>query len=238
MSPITGSAQQASQTSPSNNGNVGGDPLRMPDGSARRQARRAGRWAGCARGSDDARRLDLGRRRPHTGGLDRSRVRAAAPLGEAPPPLADPDPARRRRPRRIDGDRLPRPGDLGQRPDRGRRGRRAGRDRRLGLGPDDRLLAGPRDRPLLRRPGRPHQPDQGPARLLGPLLAGRGAAAHRHLPRLHLGDLENARPAADLRVPRRRAQDDLLLRGRRRADARSGRSSTRASIPAAAPASC
>ena len=65
----------------------------------------------------------------------------------------------------------------------------------------------------------------------GPLLAGRGRPAHRHLPRLHLGDQQNARPAADLRVPRRRAQDDLLLRGRRRADARSGRSSTRASIP-------
>ena len=55
-----------------------------------------------------------------------------------------------------------------------------------------------------------------------PLLAGRGRAAHRHLPRLHLGDLENAGPAADLRVPRRRAQDDLLLRGRRRTDPGAG----------------
>ena len=46
------------------------------------------------------------------------------------------------------------------------------------------------------------------------------------------------RPAAGLRVPRRRAQDDLLLRGRRRAGRRRGRSSTRACTRAAAPASC
>ena len=45
-------------------------------------------------------------------------------------------------------------------------------------------------------------------------------------------------PAPRLRVPRRRAQDDLLLRGRRRAGARRAPSSTRACIPAAAPASC
>ena len=34
------------------------------------------------------------------------------------------------------------------------------------------------------------------------------------LPRLHLADLAHARPPARVRVPRRRAQDDLLLRGR------------------------
>ena len=42
------------------------------------------------------------------------------------------------------------------------------------------------------------------------------------LHRLHRRDQPNAGPAARLRVPRRRAQDDLLLRGRRRADPRAG----------------
>jgi uncharacterized protein YqhQ len=42
------------------------------------------------------------------------------------------------------------------------------------VGADDRLLDGARDRSLLRRPGRADQPDQGPARLALPLLAGRG----------------------------------------------------------------
>ena len=40
------------------------------------------------------------------------------------------------------------------------------------------------------------------------------------LPRLPVGGLADEGPAARLRVPRRRAQDDLLLRGRRGADAR------------------
>ena len=124
---------------------------------------------------------------------------------------------RRRRPRRVDEDRLQGAGDLRQRPARGRRGGRARRDRRLGLGPDDRPLAGARGRPLLRHPGRADQPDQGPARLGAALLAGRGGPAHRDLHRLHRRDQPPAGPAPRLRVPRRRAQDDLLLRGRRRA---------------------
>ena len=37
--------------------------------------------------------------------------------------------------------------------------------------------------------------------------------AHHDLPRLPRADLAHARPAARVRVPRRRAQDDLLLRG-------------------------
>ena len=101
--------------------------------------------------------------------------------------------------------------------DRGGGRRGAGDDRRLHLGPDDRLLAGARDRPLLRRPGRRHQPDQGPARLAAALLARRGGPADRDLHRLHRRDQPPARPAPRVRVPRRRAQDDLLLRGRRRA---------------------
>ena len=55
-----------------------------------------------------------------------------------------------------------------------------------------------------------------------PLLAGRGGPAHGDLHRLHRRDQPHARPAARLRVPRRRAQDDLLLRGRRRAGPRAG----------------
>ena len=67
------------------------------------------------------------------------------------------------------------------------------------------------DRPLLRRPGRADQPDQGPARLALPLLAGRGIAADGDLHRLHRRDQPHAGPAPHLRVPRCRAQDDLLL---------------------------
>ncbi len=95
-----------------------------------------------------------------------------------------------------------------------------GGDRRLDLGGDDRPLAGSGGRPLLRRPGRADQPDQGPARLALPVLAGRGAAADGDLHRLHRRDQPPAGPAPRLRVPRRRAQDDLLLRGRRRAGPR------------------
>ena len=76
-----------------------------------------------------------------------------------------------------------------------------------------------RDRPVLRAPRRPDEPDQGPARLVVPLLARRGHPAHGDLPRLPRAALAPARPAPRLRVPRRRAQDDLLLRGRPRADA-------------------
>ena len=41
-------------------------------------------------------------------------------------------------------------------------------------GADDRAVAGARGRPLLRRPGRRDEPDQGPARLVGAVLARRG----------------------------------------------------------------
>ena len=108
----------------------------------------------------------------------------------------------------------------------------------LHVGPDDRPLAGARGRALLRHPGRRHQPDQGLARLGPALLAGRGGPADRDLHRLHRRDQPAARPAPRVRVPRRRAQDDLLLRGRRGADARERRAATRGCTRAAAPASC
>ena len=58
------------------------------------------------------------------------------------------------------------------------------------------------------------------------------------LPRLPAGALAAARPAPRLRVPRRRAQDDLLLRGRAGADARRTRSASAACTRAVARASC
>ena len=54
-----------------------------------------------------------------------------------------------------------------------------------------------------------------------------GDRAHLDLPRLPAGDLAPARPAARVRVPRRRAQDDLLLRGRPPAHARERASASR-----------
>ena len=101
-------------------------------------------------------------------------------------------------------------------------GRGAGADRRLDVGDHDRAVAGSRGRPLLRHPRRGDQPDQGRARLLAPVLARRGDSAHRDLHRLHRGDQPPARPAARVRVPRRRAQDHLLLRGGRPADPGAG----------------
>ena len=95
-----------------------------------------------------------------------------------------------------------------------------------------------RDRPVLRRAGRADQPDQGPARLLGAVLARRGRAADGDLPRLSGAALADARPAPGVRVPRRRAQGDLVLRGRATSSPRSGRSSTRGCIRGAARASC
>ena len=132
----------------------GADPLRMPDGAlvAKRDAPVGGQavlegvmmrgvstWAVAVRNPE--------------GQIEIS-SEPIGPLGEAPPPLAGAGDPRRRRPRRVDEDRLPRAGDLRQRPAGGGRGGREGRDRRLGLGADDRPLAGAGDRPLLRHPGR------------------------------------------------------------------------------------
>ena len=66
------------------------------------------------------------------------------------------------------------------------------------------------------------QPGQAPARVLVAVLARRGGAADRDLPRLPAAALADPRPAARVRVPRRGAQGDLVLRGRGRAVARAG----------------
>ncbi len=108
--------------------------------------------------------------------------------------------------------------DLGQRPaSRGGAG-----DLRRRVGGNGRRRARVRGRAVLRRPGRAHEPDQAPARLLGAVLARRGRAADVDLPRLPAAALAAAGPAPGVRVPRRRAQGDLLLRGRGRARARAG----------------
>ena len=67
------------------------------------------------------------------------------------------------------------------------------------------------------------QPDQGRAGLRAPLLARRGRLQDRDPDRLHRRDQPPGGAAQGLRVPRRRAQDDLLLRGGRRADSRARR---------------
>ena len=58
------------------------------------------------------------------------------------------------------------------------------------------------------------------ARFLGAVLGGRGARFARPCSSATCPALAGARPAAGVRVPRRRAQDDLLLRGGLAADAR------------------
>ena len=87
-------------------------------------------------------------------------------------------------------------------------------------------------------PAGPHQhlPRRHPQ--LARLRGDREARPDLDLPGLPVADLAHAGPPAGVRVPRRRAQDDLLLRGRPAAHARERASSSRASIPAAAPASC
>ena len=112
-------------------------------------------------------------------------------------------------------------------------------DRRLHLGPDDRLLAG------CSRSASSSSSRSALTSLIkdqlgsaAPLLAGRGGPADGDLHRLHRRDQPPARPAARLRVPRRRAQDDLLLRGRRRARPGAGQALLAPASRAAAPASC
>src|SRR6202035_2740128 len=76
-----------------------------------------------------------------------------------------------------------------------------------------------RGRPVLRGAGRAHEPDQGPARFVVAVLARRGRGADGDLPRLPGAALTNSGSAPRVRVPRRRAQGDLVLRSRGRADA-------------------
>ena len=99
---------------------------------------------------------------------------------QAPPRAAPADRARRRRARRVDGDRLQGARHLGQRP----AARGGAGDLGRHVGRDGRRRAAARRRPVLRRPGRPDEPHQGPARLVAAVLARRGDPAHDDLPRL------------------------------------------------------
>ena len=125
---------------------------------------------------------------------------------------------------RVAEDRLPRARHLGQRADRARGGRGgATADRRLHLGRDDRAVADAGDRPLLRGPVGATSliKDQLGSSVLFWLVEGvlRTAIFIGYL----AADQPPQRPAAGLRVPRRGAQDDLLLRGRRPAHSRARR---------------
>src|SRR3984957_18227716 len=72
---------------------------------------------------------------------------------------------------------------------------------------------GVRDWPLLPAAAWPDESHQGRTGLLGAVLDRRGHRANSDLPWLYGLALAHQRPATRLRVPRRRAQDDLLLRG-------------------------
>ena len=102
----------------------------------------------------------------------------------------------------------------------------------------DRVRAAVRDRPLLPAARRADQPLPGLDPQLARLRGDREAGADRDLPGLPVPDLAAARPPARVRVPRRRAQDHLVLRGRPARSRPRTRASTRASILAAARASC
>ena len=198
-------------------------------------------WAVAVR-KPTAEQLSEGERSPGGGGARRDRGQhLPAHLGaEAPPRAAPADRARSRGARRIAGDRLPCARGLGQRAAAAREEEEEGAEeiaRASGPGPwSSRCSLAIVLFFLI--PRRPDEPDQGPAGLLGAVLAGRGHRAHEHLPRLHAAALAHARPAARVRVPRRRAQDDLLLRGRPAADARQLPSASRGCTRAAARASC
>ena len=127
--------------------------------------------------------------------------------------------ARRGRARRVAQDRLPRARHLRERADAARRRGQAAGHRRRRLGGHDRVRAAVRGRPLLPAARRPDQHLLGldPERLR--LRGDREARPDLDLPGLPRADLAHAGPPARVRVPRRRAQDDLVLRGRRAAHA-------------------
>ena len=156
--------------------------------------------------------------RPRRGRARRDRgPELPARLGAQAPPLAAlADHPRRRRARRVAADRLPGAEHLGQRA--AARGR--GADLARHLDRHDRARAGAGDRPVLPAAGRHSRASSATAAQLGRLRHRREAHPDHDLPRLPVGGLADEGPAARLRVPRRRAQDDLLLRGRPAADAR------------------
>ena len=209
------------------------DAAPRPTGQLDRPARRPRRRSGRARGRDDARRLDVGGGRAQAAARGdlrgRHRPRARAPTARSRSP-------RSRSPRCSRSTALLRLPII--------RGvvalveslvigfKALGISANAQLPEEEKEISGgmwfgtvvvalaARRRPVLRRPGRADEPHQGPARLVVPLLARRGHRAHGDLPRLPAAALAPARPAPRLRVPRRRAQDDLLLRGGPRAHAR------------------
>ncbi len=125
--------------------------------------------------------------------------------------------SRRYRARRVAGDRLSRPRDLGQRRLAGtRRGRR---DLDADQPGPDHLLVRDRDRlcalVVQGRPGAPHE--LASHRVDGPLRGRRGPDPSRRLHRLHPPHLAAPGSPARVPVPRRGAQGDQRARGGRRA---------------------
>ena len=184
--------------------------------AVRKPLRRAARRRTSARPERGRPRRDRGPVVPARLVLRRHRAAAAA------------DHPRRRRARRVAGDRLQGARHLRQRPAARRSEEEISGGMWAGTSSSRSLLA---IGLFFLVPVGADEPDQGPARLVVPVLAGRGRRAHRDLPRLPAAALAPARPAPRVRVPRRRAQDDLLLRGGPAADARE-----RAALLAPAPA--
>ena len=153
-------------------------------------------------------------RRSRSRRRDRGRLRAARLVDEAPPRLPAADHPRRRGARRVAQDRLQGARHLRQRAaHRGREGRgsrRSAAPRGRARSRSRSLLA---DRAVLPAAGRADQPLQGRDPELVRVRGDREAHPNLDLPRLPVADLAHEGPAARLRVPRRRAQDDLVLRG-------------------------
>ena len=147
----------------------------------------------------------------------------AVPIGAAAPPRAAlADRARRRRARRVADDRL-QALDISANAQPG--------PRSDGAAPSSATWAGTLVVSLLFAVGlffvvpfRLAEPRQGPARLRLAVLDRRGRRSGRRSSSATSAALAPARPAARLRVPRRRAQGDLPLRGRRAARAGRARS--------------
>ena len=152
-------------------------------------------------------------------GRDRGLLRAAGVLVQAPPRAALADHPRRHRAGRVAQDRLQGARHLRQRADAGGRAGREAGDRRRRLGRHDHLRDAVRGRPVLPAAGRPDEPVLGLDPERGRVRGDREADPDLDLPALPVADLADEGPAARVPVPRRRAQDDLLLRGRGAADA-------------------
>ena len=164
-------------------------PGRRPDGPARRARGRPGR----PRGRHDARRPPLGRRRPQAprggqrrGGRARSRTRRHGEIEVADVParlVAEAQPRSTACRSSAASSRSPSRWRSASRrsaspPTRSSPRTRSRSPAACGSAPSSSPWSFA-DRPVLRRPGRADEPDQGPARLLVPVLARRGHRAHR-----------------------------------------------------------